>query len=190
MKKSGYYVIGFVEGASLMAFQLITSRILASAYGNTIDVWAVLLSFTLLGLAFGYFYGGRIAKKSDTKILAYFLTASLILILILPWYQKFILFIGLNLPDITGLLLFGLIAVAPVTFIFGIITPVLIKIITTSKTPFLAGKLYAISTAGGVIGTFIFGLYFIPYFGVMISAFFCALFLGIVAAIAVLMPKN
>lgn len=190
MKNSWYYVIGFVEGASLMAFQLLTSRILAGAYGSTIDVWAVLLSFTLLGLAFGYFYGGRISQKDEKGILFYLLTASFVLILILPWFQKFMLFVGLNLPDITGLFLFGLLAVAPVTFLFGVITPVLIKSITNADTSFLAGKLYAVSTIGGVLGTFAFGLYFIPFHGVMKSSFLCSFFLGLVTFLAYRISKK
>jgi len=54
------YLIALVEGINLMSFELITSRVMAIAFGSTMKVWANLLCLTLLFLALGYFLGEKI----------------------------------------------------------------------------------------------------------------------------------
>ena len=56
---------------------------------------------------------------------------------------------------------------APASFFLGMVSPyaIKIKIVELSKTGTVAGNLYAISTTGSIVGTFLAGFFIIPNFG-------------------------
>jgi len=57
-----------IEGASLMAVEILSAKFLSPFYGTSLYVWTAVLSITILGLTFGYFTGGRIASKNVSLI--------------------------------------------------------------------------------------------------------------------------
>lgn len=183
MQKFGWYIISFIEGLLLMAFQLIISRILAAGFGTTLNVWAFILSAVLLGLGFGYFYGGKIASNHSRslKILKINLGFIFMLFLILPYFEKFILDISMNIPGVSGLIFFSVFGIFPISFLLGMVTPIIISKVDNSnnkRNGSIAGKLYANSTLGGILGTFLFGLILIPEQGIWISCLILSLLAG------------
>ncbi len=171
-------VLSFIEGAVVMAAELCGAKLLAPVFGSSLYVWASVMGITLVALALGYFYGGFISQRSaehPKKLFGILIAASLFVILmpvlsryVIPWisYLPFLISVVLS----TFILLFF-----PVFFL-GATSPLFISIQT--KENVLSGKVsgtvYAVSTFGGILATFICGFYLIPVIGLT----YCLLFFG------------
>ncbi len=55
------YAILFLSGASVLALELLASRIMTPYFGVSLYIWTGILSITLIALALGYWAGGRFA---------------------------------------------------------------------------------------------------------------------------------
>jgi hypothetical protein len=53
---SGYYV---------MAVELLSGRLLAPSFGNSIYVWGGIITVFMLALSVGYLLGGQLAVRAD-----------------------------------------------------------------------------------------------------------------------------
>src|SRR3974377_453377 len=83
------YLLCFLEGASVMAAELLGAKMLAPFFGTSLYVWASVLGFTLGGLATGYFTGGVISQKKEAdKNLLLVLLGSAVLLVIMPVTAK------------------------------------------------------------------------------------------------------
>ena len=51
----------FVTGGAILALELLASRILTPYFGVSLYIWSGILSITLVSLAAGYWWGGRLA---------------------------------------------------------------------------------------------------------------------------------
>lgn len=170
-KKIFLFTSAFLEGTALMALELISSRLLAVGFGSTLKVWAILLSLTLLGLALGYFLGGKYASKpeSSRKVL---LGLSLFLVAFFAVYpqigNQIVLYTG-QMGLFFGTFLASLMLVFVPLCAFGMYSPILIDLLNANETESsgkTAGLVYGISTLGGILATFLFGLFLIPEIGV------------------------
>src|SRR3990167_10914453 len=54
----------FINGACITALEITASRVLAPYFGTTLLVWGSIIGITLIALALGYYYGGKIADRS------------------------------------------------------------------------------------------------------------------------------
>jgi len=160
----------FLCGAVVMIFELVGSRILGPYFGTSIFVWTGLIGVILGSLSLGYYIGGKIADKkpSFTRLsMIIFLAAVFIGLTI---FIKDFLLLGFqtNFTDSrTASMLASLILFLPASVLLGIVSPYAVKLkmknLDTSGST--VGNLYAISTAGSIIGTFLSGFYLIPQFG-------------------------
>lgn len=163
-------ITAFLSGAIVMIFELVGSRVFAPYFGTSIFVWTSLIGIILGSLSVGYYLGGRIAdNNASIKRLAMivflasvfigFTIASKDILLTIFRYGYFNVKFGLI---ISSLFLF-----APASIFLGMVSPYVVKLKminldTSGKT---VGSLYAISTIGSIVGTFLSGFYLIPYFG-------------------------
>jgi spermidine synthase len=160
----------FVCGALVMIYEIIGSRLLSPYLGASTYVWTSLIGVILGALSLGYWLGGKIAdKRPDIKVLAsvIFLAGGLVSVTILlkDLILSFITQapIGLELKSmLAALLLF-----APASVLLGFVTPYAVKLKMSSledsgKT---VGRLYALSTVGSILGTFLAGFILIPFVG-------------------------
>jgi MFS family permease len=157
-----------------MAFEVSTARFSSIYYGSTIKIWSILLIITLLSLAIGYKFGGKLSNYNEkTKI------NTLIILLLATAFMYFFPYFAyeignklVKIDSIFGILICFLLLVSPPIICFGALTPILIQIMCEGDV-INAGKysgiIYSVSTFGGVFGTFIFGLYFLPYWGLNFS---------------------
>src|SRR6476469_1242250 len=58
-----FYWVVAVCGAVLMALEILSSRLLAPHYGNSVYVWGSIISVFLAALSLGYLWGGRLADR-------------------------------------------------------------------------------------------------------------------------------
>ncbi len=58
------YSAVIVCGASVLAIELLGTRVIAPFYGSSLYLWSALISVTLAALSLGYAVGGRFADKN------------------------------------------------------------------------------------------------------------------------------
>ena len=177
------YVIVFISGMTTLAVELAASRLLGPAFGTGNIVWANVIGLMLLYLTIGYFIGGRWADRSPYRRTLYqiilwgaFLSALIPLVarpVVSAAGQAVSQFdAGLALGSFFAvLILFSV----PVTLL-GTVSPFAIRLAVddVSKAGQVAGQLYAISTLGSLVGTFLPTLFLIPEWGVTATFLFFA----------------
>src|SRR5215472_3661217 len=172
----GWLIIAlvFVAGACSLAVELSASRLLAPYFGTSLFVWANLIGLILLYLTIGYYLGGRIADRYPRPEVLYTLTIiAAFLISLIPFLSKPILqwsqssFATYSVGVFYGSLLSVILLFAVPMILLGCVSPfaIRLRIQRLGKSGRTAGQLYAISTAGSILGTFLPVLYLIPTIG-------------------------
>ncbi len=187
------YVISFVEGASLMAVELIGAKLVTPFFGNSIYVWASALGFTLLGLMSGYFLGGWLSYRHPQRRLLYgVVLASGLLVALMPLTATGIVGLTSGLGLKTAVMLSEFTLLVPPVLLFGIVSPMIIRLITAhvAEVGTSAGRIYTLSTVGGILFNFLMGLYLIPFLGVKASAWITASLLCCSAGVFLLSTKS
>ncbi|MBU0763667.1 MAG: fused MFS/spermidine synthase [Bacteroidetes bacterium] len=176
------YLLLLIEGGSLMAVELIGAKLIASYYGNSLYVWTAVLSVTLGGIAIGYYFGGVLSSKfPDIKKLLIIISISVLLVFIMPHTSDFIMTATLDLELRLGILISCLFFLMPPLICFGMVGPFVVRLASTEmdKVGKVAGTVYFISTVGGIIATFLFGFYLIPFWGLKLSTYTIAIALAV-----------
>lgn len=57
-------IVVFLNGAAILALEILGSRLVAPTFGNTLHVWSGLIAVTLGGLSLGYAWGGLLADRA------------------------------------------------------------------------------------------------------------------------------
>lgn len=170
MRKFSLEIVVFGAGAVVMILELTGSRIIAPYVGNSIFVWSSLIGIVLAALSLGYYWGGKLADKgADKKTLGTITFSAGLFIGASALFEIPILnFLSENINDIRIVaFVSSLILFAPASVALGMIVPytVKLKLRNLKKTGEVAGRLYALSTLGSIIGTFLTGFYLIPLLG-------------------------
>ncbi len=167
-------LVVLVCGMTTMAVEMCASRLLAPYFGTTLVIWANLIGLILIYLAVGYYLGGRLADRFPHETLLYTLVmlAGLAIGLV-PFVARPILHvaalgfaqysIGLFGGSLVGvLLLFALPMI-----LLGCVAPFAIRLQLhrLSAGGHTAGSIYALSTVGSILGTFLPVLLLIPAIG-------------------------
>ena len=167
-------IVVFICGAVVMIFELTGSRILAPYLGNSIFVWSSLIGVILGSLSFGYWYGGKLAdKKASLKTFSLIILLSALTLLITTLIKDGVLNLILNITNKTSInLKWSSLIVVIILFtlpsaLLGMVSPYAVKLkLKSLKTSGRAvGNLYAISTLGSIVGTFLAGFWLIPLVG-------------------------
>jgi len=184
------YIIAFASGMTTLAVELSASRLLGNVFGSSNLVWANVIGLMLLYLTLGYFIGGRWADRSPkaTVLLQIVLWAAFLCALI-PMVSRPILsraaqaVFGAEAALALGSFISVLILFSVPVTLLGTVSPFVIRLAVThiENTGKVAGQIYAISTLGSLIGTFLPVLLIIPGLGTMRTFL---LFAGILFAIA------
>lgn len=158
-------------GAVLMALEMVASRVLAPQFGSSIFVWGSLISIFLIAISVGNYWGGRLADRSPRlSLLAALVAAPGVMIWSLPFYASDVTrwIAGLELGPRLGPLAAAFILFAVPSIFLGTISPYAIRLEVRSVETVgdTAGKLYALSTAGSIVGTLGASFLLIPSFGV------------------------
>jgi len=165
------FIAVFLSGAVVMSLELLGSRLLAPVFGNSIFVWGSLIGVVLSALSGGYYLGGKLADlKPNFQILSTLIFAAGILVLALPAIAPplFSFVISLNIAEEYSPLLATTLLLAPPSILLGTVSPYAIRLVAKSVESLgkTAGNLYALSTLGSIVGTFVTVFVLIPIFGV------------------------
>jgi spermidine synthase len=168
------YLTVFISGMTTLAIEMTAERLLGSVFGTSNLVWASIIGLILLYLTAGYFLGGFLADRyPNFRVFYQILIWAAILVTISTVISRPVLrlasiaFDELQLGPLFGsfavvLLLFAL----PIT-LMGTASPFAIRLAVhdTRSVGTISGRIYAISTLGSFIGTFLPVLILIPPIG-------------------------
>ncbi len=163
-----FYWVVTVSGAIFMAFEILSSRILAPHFGSSVYVWGSIISIFLAALSLGYAWGGRLADRQPRMpILGRLITfAALFQAVLLLWGPRLA---GL-LADLTGggpagTLLAAAVLFGPTSILFGTVSPYAVRLAARdlAQVGNTAGRLYALSTLGSLAGTLVCTFVLIPF---------------------------
>lgn len=172
--KKYLYITVFASGMTTLALELSASRLLGSAFGTSNLVWASIIGLILIYLTAGYFLGGRWADRSPHyKTLYAILAWGAFTSGLVPFLARPILRLASDAFDQLRVgVLFGsfstvlVLFVAPVTLL-GMVSPFAIRLAVrdSREAGRVSGQIYAVSTLGSFIGTFLPVLLTIPLIG-------------------------
>jgi spermidine synthase len=188
----------FVAGAASLAVELSASRLLAPYFGTSLFVWANLIGLILLYLTIGYYIGGRLADRFPRPDLLYILTTvAAFLIGLIPFISRPILswslssFATYSISVFYGSLVSVILLFAIPMILLGCVSPfaIRLRVEQVGKSGRTAGQLYAISTAGSILGTFLPVLWLIPTYGTYNTFLIFALSLLLVSFIGLIATR-
>jgi spermidine synthase len=164
----------FGAGTGSLATEIAASRLLAPYFGSSTIVWANLIGIVLAGLAVGYWLGGRVAdRRPEPRLLGAIVLAAAVWVALTPFVARPFLDAAVgNLDDASAGAVIGsffavLLLFAPAVVLLGMVSPFAIRLALTdvASAGTVAGRFYALSTAGSLLGTFVPALIAIPLIG-------------------------
>src|SRR5579871_3285419 len=164
------YAGAFVTGAIVMSVEMLGSRYLNPYFGSGIYTWASLISTVLAALTAGYFAGGLVADRyPSARVLGAAVLIGSAFIFALPSFSTPLLEALLDaIDDIkAGSLVSAFVLMFfPVAF-YGAYSPFAIRLLlrSTHASGGVSGGVYAISTAGSIVGTLGTTFFLIPAIG-------------------------
>lgn len=177
------YALVFVCGATIMGIEIAGSRILAPGFGTSLFVWGSLIGLFMGAMACGYWSGGWLAdRRPSFALLAGIVATAGLYTGLIPQFgpslctavAKDALLGPKSGPFVAAAVLFF----AP-SFLLAMVSPFAVKLYTRSlqQVGGAAGKLYALSTVGSIVGTLATAFLFIPlwFTGTVLLGFGAAL---------------
>ncbi|HMK09740.1 MAG TPA: fused MFS/spermidine synthase [Anaerolineales bacterium] len=164
----------FVAGMVTLALEISAARLLGNVFGTSNLVWANIIGLILLYLTVGYFLGGRWADRSPYPATFYGLLAwAAFLAGVIPLVARPVLLAAvgavarLDAAIMLGSFLSVLILFSVPIILLGCVSPFAIRLAIgdPARAGGVAGRMYAVSTLGSILGTFLPVLWLIPAVG-------------------------
>lgn len=163
-----FYSLVVVCGGILMALEVLSSRLLAPEFGNSVYVWGSIIGVFLAALSLGYTLGGRWADRypsvSQLGSIVIFAAAGQAIILLVG--ESAVSWLGdLTAGSPLGTLLATTLVFGPTTVLLGTVAPWAVRIAADDLGHLgsTAGRLYTLSTLGSLAGTLLATFILIPY---------------------------
>jgi predicted membrane-bound spermidine synthase len=189
VKRTLLSFVVFFGGMTSLGVELSASRLLDPFFGNSLIIWAVLIGLVLIYLTIGYYVGGKWADRNPDDGVLYQITAwAAFLIGLVPFIARPVLlwsvrgFAEYSAGILAGSLLGVVLLFAIPVTLLGCVSPFAIRLAVkdVESAGAVAGGLYALSTVGSIVGTFLPVLILIPSIGTRNTFFlFSFVLLGI-----------
>ncbi len=164
----------FCCGACSLAVELTASQLLAPYFGDSVNVWGVLIGMVLVYLSLGYVLGGWIADRWPRPWLFFLLQALAgVWVALVPAAGGPLLaaslhaFQGLPGAAVASTFAAVIVLLAVPTVLFGCASPFAIRLLLprVEAGGHTAGRVYALATAGSILGALVPVFVTIPYLG-------------------------
>jgi spermidine synthase len=186
------YVLVFVVGTASLGAEIAAVRLMAPFFGASTIVWANTIGVVLVALSVGYWAGGRLGdSRPDIRSLCLVVMAAAVLLAVVPFVARPLFDISVDALDeieagaFVGSLFGVLFLIAIPVVLLGTCSPWAIRLAVpdVEHAGRVAGRLYAISTAGSLLGTLLAALVLIPLVGTQRTFIAFALAIALVAAV-------
>ena len=188
----------FAVGTGSLGAEIAAVRLLAPYFGASTIVWANTIGVVLVALSLGYWLGGRLADRHPhMRGLCLLALTAAGMLAIVPFAADPLLHVAVDALDsisagaFVGSLLGVLGLVAVPVLLLGAVSPYALRLAVTTveEAGTVAGRLYALSTAGSLVGTLGSALLFIPLVGTRRTFLIFALAIAVVAVLG-LRPRR
>ena len=180
----------FTGGLASLGIEFAAARLLAPFFGQSLFIWGTLIGLILIYLTIGYYVGGRLADRRPEMNLLFQLTAAgALLTATIPVISRPILslaqtgFAQLSVGLVLGSLISVIVLFAAPVILLGMVSPFVIRLrirqLETAGNA--AGAVYALSTLGSILGTFLPVFWLIPTYGTRPTIFILAFLLGMIS---------
>jgi len=158
--------IVFVCGAALMGLEFLAARMLAPTLGSSLFVWGSVVSIVMVALSLGYWIGGQVADRfGSTRTLPPVIAAAGVAAIVVSPLTAVVAPAVAGLAARTGsLVASGAVFFLP-SLLLAMVSPLGVRLAAAERVEHLgrsAGQLYAISTAGSIVGTIATAFWLIP----------------------------
>ncbi|TAK26200.1 MAG: hypothetical protein EPO26_00590 [Chloroflexota bacterium] len=162
--------IVFIASFCTLVIELIAGRIMAPYIGVSLYTWTSIIGVVLAGISLGNFTGGWLADRSASNVLlgALFIVSGILSLGILAATNLFVnLDVSREIPLMGRIVIYTAGIFFLPTFVLGTISPVVIKLslVDLARTGSTVGLIYAVSTVGSIVGTFVTGFFLIEAMG-------------------------
>jgi spermidine synthase len=164
----------FVVGSASLGAEIAAARLMAPFFGASTVVWANTIGVVLLSLSVGYWLGGRFADRHPHKRgLCTLVLVAALAVAAIPFAAGPFLDASVRALDevsagaFVGSLLGVTVLVAPPVMLLGAVSPYAIRLAVerVEESGTVAGRMYAISTVGSLVGTWGSALLLVPLVG-------------------------
>lgn len=189
----------FIAGFSSLALEFSASRLLGNFFGTSNIVWASIIGLILLYLTLGYWIGGKWADRSPREATFFSILAwAAFFSALIPLVSRPILrfssqaFDAMQLGILLGSFSSVIILFSIPVILMGTASPFAIRLALkdTETSGRVAGQIYALSTLGSFLGTFIPVLLLIPLVGTYKTFLIISGVLWATAAVGLLLEKE
>ncbi|MBV9121637.1 MAG: fused MFS/spermidine synthase [Chloroflexi bacterium] len=164
------YVVVFIASGCTLVLEIVAGRIIAPVVGVSLYTWTSVIGVVLAGISLGNYTGGVVADRWVARrtlgvVLALGGLSSLSILPLIRFMTDFSyppdFSLVAKIVAMTGVIFF------PPAFIISMTTPIVIKLCLKdlSETGGVVGRLYAVSTCGSILSTFLTGFVLIASFG-------------------------
>jgi spermidine synthase len=162
------YLIVFLSSACTLVIELIAGRILAPHIGVSLYTWTSIIGIVLAGMSVGNYLGGLVADRapSSRTLGLIFLAAGLSSLGILV-VTDLVASAHLSLSLLPRIVAYTTAIFFLPSLILGMVSPVVVKLALAdlTRTGNTVGSIYAASTVGSIVGTFLTGFWLISWLG-------------------------
>jgi len=185
------YALVFVVGIATLGAEIAAARLMAPFFGASTIVWANTIGVVLVALSIGYWLGGRLGDRyPNLRSLCFTVMIAALLLALVPLVAQPFFDLSVSALDeieagaFVGSLFAVLFLIAIPVGLAGTCAPWAIRLSVpdVEHSGRVAGRLYAISTVGSLLGTMLAALVLIPFIGTQRTFLTFALLLAIVAA--------
>jgi spermidine synthase len=172
------YLTAAFTGAAIMIVEILGAKMLSPYVGLSHFVWTAQIAVTLVALATGYYFGGRLADRTQQLASLYWaILAAAAYLAITVLICKPVAYWCLDFRLGVGSLLASMILFFVPLALLAITGPFLVRVITSSITGVggNVGRLTSIGTIGSFLGTLLIGYVMIPLFPNSITMYITSL---------------
>ncbi|HEX6513546.1 MAG TPA: fused MFS/spermidine synthase [Chloroflexota bacterium] len=164
------YVVVFIASGCTLILEIVAGRIVAPVVGVSLYTWTSVIGVVLAGISLGNYAGGVVADRFPVRrtLGAILAAGGISALAVLPLTR---IMTDYQYPEgtslVTKIVLMTAVIFFPPAFIISMTTPVVIKLSLKDlgETGGVVGRIYAVSTCGSILSTFLTGFVLIASFG-------------------------
>lgn len=186
------FLFVFVVGTGSLGAEIAAARLMAPFFGASTIVWANTIGVVLVALSVGYWLGGRVADRHPhLRGMSLMVMVAAALLALVPFVARPLFDVSVDALDsisagaFIGSLFGVLLLIAVPVVLLGAAAPYAIRLAVpdVEHSGSVSGRLYAVSTAGSLLGTWLSALVLIPLVGTQRTFICFAAAIALVAAV-------
>src|SRR6185436_3509454 len=158
----------FIASACTLVIELIAGRIMAPYVGVSLYTWTSIIGIVLAGMSVGNYLGGVVAdRQASRRTLGVIFIAGSVASLLILVMTDFVIGQTFRLSLLLRIVVYTTAIFLLPSLVLGMVSPLVVKLALADlkRTGNTVGTIYAFSTAGSIVGTFLTGFWLISWLG-------------------------